>query len=236
MHEPELSVVVLFYNAGEMARSRTNTILDLLTKAHIDFELILVANFDRPDDPTPRIVAEIADGNPRIRYTAVPKQGMYGWDVKSGLQLATGRYVSFTDGDGQMPFEDLIRTYETARSGGADIVKTYRTKREDDTWRSQISYVFNFIFRVLYPGSNIKDVNAKPKLFKRSALDRLSLTVDDWFLDAEILIQARRYGLSVVEIPTVFNKLEGRASFVKPVTIFEFLRNMALFRVREFFK
>ena len=231
---PELSVVLLCYKANQLVRSSVREICALLEKDVPDYELVLVANYDDANDATPQIVKELAAHNPRVRYSAVPKQGMMGWDLRTGLNMARGTYVALIDGDGQMPFEDIVRVYRAVTEKNADMAKTYRTTRGDDAWRIIVSYLFNILFRILFPGLRAHDINSKPKIFSRRALDALHLTSNDWFIDAEMMIQARRYGFSIVEIPTVFKKLEGRRSFVKTHTIFEFLRNLAMYRMREF--
>jgi glycosyltransferase involved in cell wall biosynthesis len=232
---PDLSVVLLCYRAEEGARTSVQKIIELLEPVVPNYELVLVANYLRTTDTTPEVVASLAQQNPRVKYTAVPKEGMMGWDMKSGLSLATGRYVAVTDGDGQMPYEDIVRVYKTALETGADMVKTYRTVRGDDTWRIIVSFIYNLLFSILFPGMKTRDANSKPKLFTREALSKLTLESNDWFIDAEIMIQARRNRFTIVEIPTTFSKLVGRQSFVKTATIFEFLRNLVYYRWKEFF-
>lgn len=235
MDRPELSVVLLCYRAEEGARATVQSVVDLLSKEVPNYELVLVANYLRTNDTTPRVVAELAAQNPRIQYTAVHKEGMMGWDMKSGFALATGNYIAVTDGDGQMPFEDIIRTYKSIVETKADMVKTYRTVRGDDPWRIVVSAIYNTLFTILFPGMHTRDANSKPKIFSRTAFSKLSLESNDWFIDAEIMIQARRHHFRIVEIPTTFKKLVGRQSFVKTATIFEFLRNLLHFRWKEFF-
>ena len=55
----------------------------------------------------------------------------------------------------------------------------------------------------------------------------------DWFIDAEIVLAARREGLQISELSVVFNRNEERASFVRASAILEFLRNMARSRLRR---
>jgi glycosyltransferase involved in cell wall biosynthesis len=234
MKTPELSVVVLCYGAGNTVTSSAQQIVQILEAAIPEYELILVANYSRADDPTPALVSEIAAHNSRVRFSALKKQGMFGWDMKTGFALATGNYIAVIDGDGQNPFEDIVRVYEAIKSAHADVVKTYRIKRGDDTWRVIVSYIYNFLFLLLFPGVHARDINSKPKIFSREAFDKLTLVSDDWFIDAEMMIQARRYKYKIVEVPTVFNKLVGRRSFVKTSSLVEFLKNLIFFRIREF--
>jgi len=92
--------------------------------------------------------------------------------------------------------------------------------------------VFNLIFLVLFRTRGVWDVNGKPKGLTRAAYEALDLKSDDWFIDAELVLSARRRGLVVAELPVVFHRNEERASFVQPRAIVEFAGNMA----REWFR
>ena len=105
--------------------------------------------------------------------------------------------------------------------------------RGDGLTRRLISLVFNALFRLLFPGLRVRDVNAKPKIMTRAAYERLELESDDWFIDAEIMIQARRLGLRIGEVETDFLALTGRRSFINLRTLLEFLANLTRYRLRE---
>jgi glycosyltransferase involved in cell wall biosynthesis len=157
-----------------------------------------------------------------------------GWDMKTGLALATGNYIAVIDGDDQMPVEDLIKVYEKIKKEKLDLVKTYRVKRGDDSWRKIISFFYNIFFKILFPGLNSRDINSKPKIFSMETYKKFDLISDDWFIDAEIMIKARRLKLKIGEIPTFFRGLRCRRSFVKPSAILEFIKNLIIFRINEF--
>src|ERR1700692_4089254 len=127
MH-PELSVVVLCYRSGAAACSFAARISKALVDGGIDnYQLVLVGNYVAGSgDTTPDVVRELAAGDPRIVCSAVVKQGMMGWDLGSGLALATGQYLAVIDGDGQVLVEDLVRVYRLLREQGLDLAKTYR--------------------------------------------------------------------------------------------------------------
>jgi glycosyltransferase involved in cell wall biosynthesis len=235
---PDLSVVILCYLAGEGVRPFVRRTQAVLGQAGIDdYELILVGNYTRgSEDETPRIVASVAAGDERIRHVARPKDGMMGWDMRCGLQLARGRYLAVIDGDGQMPVEDLVRVYRVIRVDDLDLVKTYRLRRGDGWRRRTLSFVYNLLFALLFPGTFSRDVNSKPKILTREAYQSLRLESDDWFIDAEIIVQARDRGLRIGEIPTSFHGLTGRRSFVRPAAILEFIKNLAVYRVKTLFR
>jgi glycosyltransferase involved in cell wall biosynthesis len=232
---PDLSVVALCYRSGDAARSYAARLGKVLLDAGIDnYQLVLVGNYVAGSgDTTPDVVRELAAGDPRIVCSAVEKQGMMGWDMRSGLSLATGEHLAVIDGDGQVLVEDLVRIYQLLREQGLDLAKTYRTRRGDGLKRKLFSLVFNGLFHLLFPGLPARDINAKPKILTRSAYERLDLQSDDWFIDAEILIQARRLGFRIGEMETEFLGLTGRRSFIKMASVVEFLYNLLRYRILE---
>ena len=78
-------------------------------------------------------------------------------------------------------------------------------------------------------------MNSKPKIMTREFYEIISLESNGWFIDAEIMILARRLGIKIGETETVFHSMDTRPSFVKPLSILEFLANLLAFRIKEFF-
>jgi hypothetical protein len=64
----------------------------------------------------------------------------------------------------------------------------------------------------------------------------MDLSSDDWFIDAEIMLNVRRYNMRFKEIPIQFQELVTRRSFINYWTIFEFMRNLVVYRFLEFKK
>lgn len=230
----EISVVILCYREEEYVPHLVASVEAEIRRLGVSYEIVLVANYAAgSDDQTPRIASEMAKANPSVKYVAKPKEGMMGWDMRSGLEASTGRVFAVIDGDGQFPTSDIGRVYRELLARNLDLCQTYRVRREDGWGRVIISRVYNIIFRLLFPGTGLHDVNAKPKVMTREAYQSLRLNSTDWFIDAEIVIQARRNGFRLGEIPSVFGKGRGRPSFIKPATILEFVKNLIVFRVQE---
>lgn len=235
MEHPELSVVILCYKTGQFARSFAENVMRMLDSKKISYELILVGNYHPgKQDTTPDVVRDLENKYDRVIAVTKPKQGMMGWDARSGLCAAKGKYICLIDGDEQMPYRDICRVYEKIKSENLDIVKTSRAKREDGIDRLVISFIYNILFNLLFPGMNTWDINSKPKIFRKDAYDKMELVSDDWFLDAEIMIQARRLRLRRGNIWSKFYKCSYRNSFVKPGAIFEFIVNIFKARIREY--
>ena len=228
-------MVVLAYRSASTIEGFMASLVTSLEEEKIDWEIILVGNYiEGTDDQTPEVVQRISDRNPRIKAVVHVKEGMMGWDMKSGLQAATGNKLAVIDGDGQMPCTDVIRVYNLMVEKGYDLVKTVRIKRSDGFYRMFISTVYNLLFKIMFPGINARDMNSKPKIITRELYQRMNLESNGWFVDAEIMIRARRLKIEIGEIETAFHSIDTRPSFVKPLAILEFLANLIWYRIKEF--
>ncbi len=233
---PQISVVILCYRSEDFAPVFARRMQKALEEKRLSYELVLVANYKKEMkgiDTTPDIVTEFAKTDPRFVAVVKEKEGMMGWDMRSGLERATGETVAIIDGDGQMPPEDVIKVYDALMLHKSDIAKTYREHRFDGFKRVLISRVYNFLFKILFPKTKVRDVNSKPKIFTHEALSKLDLTSDGWFIDAEMIINAGRLGLTISEVPTDFYVNENRASFIGIAAILEFIKNLFLFKIRS---
>lgn len=231
--KPRLSVIVLCYRAEKHAPVFAQRVLEELQEHNISFELILVANyFPQHEDITPAIVRKYAEKDKRIRVVSLKKEGMFGWDVRSGLAAANGEYIMFLDGDGQIAPKNIIGVYETAIMGEYDMVQAYRRKRNDGIIRVVVSKTFNKLSRILFPKIRVRDINAKPKLFSRKSLTNLKLLSDNWFVDTEMTIQAAYKGFKITEIPINFLANDNRRSFVRSKDVLDFLKDLFVYRYK----
>jgi glycosyltransferase involved in cell wall biosynthesis len=230
----ELSVVVLCYHSGKTILPFYSKLEELLEKLSIEYEIVMVANdFDENKDETIDIVRDLANNHQRVIPITKIKEGMMGWDMLQGMNACNGKYICVIDGDGQFPIESVAEVYKTIKSTNYNIVKTYREKRKDGFYRSLLSKTYNLIFSFLYPGLHSKDVNSKPKILTREVYSQLNLQSTDWFIDAEMMIKARKLKLKIAEIPIVFLANESRKSFVRFGAITEFFWNLIRYKFKK---
>lgn len=225
-------MAVLCYRAGEDILPFIENLHRIMSLFRFEWELVLVANY-WPDtgDRTPELCHGLAGRLPHVRCVAEPKQGAMGWDMRKGLEACRGRYIGIIDGDGQFPVEAIFSCFAKIKSADYDLIKTYRVARGDGLYRNIISTVYNWLFRLLFPDyRGYFDVNSKPKIMKREAFLRMDLRSNDWFADAEIMLNALQLRLRIYEIPIKFQTLGGRKSFVKPGAIWEFTRHLVDYR------
>lgn len=227
------SLVVLCYRSGHSIIPLIEQLHHMLSLFHFSWEIILVGNFvEGSDDETPQVVTELSRRFPEIRAVVLPKQGMMGWDMRTGLDVAEGEYLGVIDGDGQFPLESIVACLLKMESERLDFIKTYRVSREDGLFRWAISKVYNIAFRILFHTS-LRDINSKPKILKKAAFEQMALKSDDWFVDAEMVLRALELGLKIGEIPVHFCANSERRSFVKLGAILEFSKNLWNYRFKR---
>lgn len=231
---PKLSIIILCYRSEEHIIMFAQRVKELAEKLGDSFEIILVGNYiEGSEDRTKEIVEQIAQEDTTFKAVCKPKKGMMGWDMKEGFSYANGEFLCVIDGDGQFPIESITLCYKTIKTGSYGLVKTYRKKRKDGFYRKFVSIIYNLLFSILFPNVKSKDVNSKPKILTRNAYERMALTSDDWFIDAEIMINIGKLGIKYCEFPTDFYELHGRSSFVKFSAIIEFIKNLFIFRFKK---
>ena len=160
--QPELSIVVPFYNEAENAAPVLREIRACQPEAEI------VAVDDGSRDATwdairsvPGIVAVRAGAN-RGQSAA----------VYLGLRSASGTFIGTMDGDGQNDPVDFAKMLEILRTGRADVVYGRRAKRRD-TWSKRIASKSANRIRRLFLVDGVHDAGCGIKMFRREAVEFL---------------------------------------------------------------
>lgn len=114
---PLISVIVPLYNAELHLEECLDSIL---RQTHRDLEIILVD--DGSTDQSAEILAGYAARDPRITVVAGPAQGSAGAARNTGLEIATGTYLSFLDADDVFAPTMLEELHSRAVADDADVV------------------------------------------------------------------------------------------------------------------
>ncbi|HIS69085.1 MAG TPA: glycosyltransferase [Candidatus Gallacutalibacter stercoravium] len=112
---PAISVIVPIYNVEVFLRSALDS---LLAQTFTDYEVIMVN--DGSTDSCPQIMAEYSDRYSNFISIHQENQGLSA-ARNTGLQHATGEFVSFFDSDDRLAPTFLQELYEACQRSGADI-------------------------------------------------------------------------------------------------------------------
>jgi glycosyltransferase involved in cell wall biosynthesis len=227
--KPDLSLVLPCYNEEAVIRNTASRLIKTFNEDDIDLELILVDNGSQ--DATGRIIdGMISEGLPVTKVTVTVNQG-YGNGILQGLKVCRGRFVGYMCADGQVEATDVRKVYDVAANARSPyLVKVRRRFRMDGLTRKVVSIIYNGLTMTLFGGLGSIDINGNPKIFPYEYLEPMNLQSEDWFLDAETLIKAKRLNLDVFEMNVIAQMREGGKSNVRSSTIKEFVGNLVKYR------
>ena len=210
--ECALSIVIPAYNEAE----RLPQTLEVLRRFLADFgdsaEILLVN--DGSTDATAAVASGFAMPGVPLRVLDNPGNRGKGYSVRHGMLAARGALLLFTDADLSAPIDEL-RKLESAVAAGADVAIGSRKRpelirRHQSRFREWAGRCFNR-FVVLTLGLPYSDTQCGFKLFRRAAAQAIfpAQRIEHWGFDPELLFLARRFGLTVAEIPVVWAHADG---------------------------
>lgn len=168
-------------------------------------EVILVVNGSQ--DGTEAICAELASRHPEVA-SITSKRG-WGAAVRAGIEASSGDLLCYTNSARTEP-DDLALALRYGLVNDRVVVKASRKVR-DSLLRRAGSVIYNFEARMLF-GLAVWDVNGTPKVFPRDLLPRLDLTEDGDLIDLQFIVNCRRHGIPIVEMPVYLAVRHGGRS------------------------
>jgi glycosyltransferase involved in cell wall biosynthesis len=185
-------------------------------------ELIIVndGSTDRTREISDRLVQE---NETCVRAIHHEQSSGYGNALKAGFEAARHELIFFTDGDYQFDVNDLYRMLPHMEE--CDVVVGYRQDRQDPKYRLLLSRGYNVLVRMLF-GLKLRDVDCSFKLFRREALEKISIESTGYFIDTEIMVKANKVGLRIREIGVRHLPRTSGVSKVKMKHIFTTLREI----------
>jgi glycosyltransferase involved in cell wall biosynthesis len=177
---------------GTVARL-TGDLVDILRPQFQQLEVIIVD--DGSTDRTGEIVDRLCTENDGIVRAVHHQESQgYGNALKAGFNAARFDLVFFTDGDYQFDLSELDKAFSLIQD--SDIVVGFRLDRKDSKLRILLAKGYNLLVRFLF-GVKLKDIDCSFKLFRRSALERITIESQGYFIDTEILVKAIKLGLTI---------------------------------------
>ena len=223
----KFSVVIPAHNESE----NLNVLLPRLKTAlgSLDCQILVVDNASTDDSQ--EMLRAFKATMPELVIEKEPTLG-YGRAVIAGLRSAKGDAIGIIRADNQEKSEDLVLMYKLFSEGNFDLYKAVRKNRiHDGLTRIIISKIYNLLFRLFFR-TRTRDINATPKIFTRELYEKLKLESNDWFIDAEIVIKAANFGCRIGEMEIEYlPRLKGKSN-VKPAHLYQFIKNMLIWRSR----
>ena len=224
----KLSVFFPMWNEEQYLQRALNAAQELCEELQTleiisDFELVIVD--DASTDLTPQLADAAAARDKRIKVVHHPINRKLGGSIKSGFEAATGDVVLYTDADLPFDMREVHNAMRLMRQYEADIVSAYRFDRTGEGYvRVVYSIFYNFMVRVLF-GVRFRDINFAFKLCRKSVFDQITLESEGSFIDAELIVSAKKLDMSVVQFGVdYFPRTRGVSTLSSPSVIIKILR------------
>jgi len=201
----KVSVVIPTLNEEEGIGATIDEIpIESLKKAGYDVEILVIDG--RSKDRT-RQIAESRGAKVIIE----PRKG-YGRAYKTGFEKAKGEIIVTGDADCTYPFRDVEVFVKMLGEKGVDFITTNRFACLEEGAMKLSHHFGNFMlnfFVALLFFIDLKDSQSGMWIFRRKALDRLTLTSDGMPFSEEIKIEAFRK-LRAAEVPITYRRRVGQ--------------------------
>jgi len=225
----DLSVVIPAYNEARRVRASLITVLDFLTNNFERFEIVLV------DDGSTDGTAQEAESleSPHVRVLRNESNIGKGASVKRGVLDSQMNVILFSDTDLSTPIEELQLLLESIEEGHDVAIASRWLEKGQDVQRGFLRNIqgraFSFIVRVLLI-PDFPDTQCGFKMFRRDAAQRLfrAQSLQGWGFDIELLFLARKWGMSVGQVPVRWYK--SNESKLKITTPLAMLRDILTVR------
>jgi len=201
---PKLSIILPCYNEADN--------LPLVLQAYrqvwedLPAELILVDNGST--DQTPAVLTRHLQA-PELafaRSVRVEQNQGYGHGIFTGLQAAQGEFLAYSHADMQCSPADVFKAYHRLLAQPNPARALVKGKRRGREWSASLVTSGMSLIASTVLLTRLSDINAQPKLFHRSHLERLTHPPPGFQFDLYLLYQARRAALEISTLPVEFGQ------------------------------
>ena len=228
---PALSIIIPVFNEEESLPLTVAAIFKELGADPDFLELVLVD--DGSHDQSSEIARQLIADEPRIRLVKHDRNRGLGAAIRTGLATAEGELVLYTDAD--LPFDFKLIPELLALAQPNHIVIGCRNNRGEGGRRWLLSKGYNLLCRLAL-GVWVKDINFACKLLPRKAARMMNLHAEGSFIDAEMLLEGRRLGYEIAQLPmTYYPRTVGESTLSRPRVVWVILEEMIRYFLRHVF-
>ena len=225
-----VSVFLPAYNEEENIEQAVMNSVKVLKEICDDWEVIVVN--DASKDRTAEIAERLARDVPGVRVIHHQQNTRLGGALRTGFSNSTKDLVFYTDADNPIDMHDLARAVPLMDQ--ADFITGFRLNQEEPIKRKVYSRCYNWLIRLLF-GLKVRDVNFSFKLVKQEVLKKAKLRSLGSFIDAKLLIEARKYGFRIKEIGIrYYPRTKGESTLATPSVIFKIMDELWIYYRRYY--
>ncbi len=217
-----LSIIIPAYNEEYRIAPTLKSYLSFFGEiAEFNTEIIVVLNGCR--DNTKNIAEGFLVAFPLLKIVNIEEAIGKGGAVKKGFEIASGKYIGYTDADNStspIEFQKIFNTLleNSSISCGIGSRNMPDSKVSDKHWKRNImSAGFNLGVNTLF-GLHIEDTQCGAKIFKREIVEKIipDLTIANMAFDINLLVDTKRKGGLIKEVGIQWDDKDG-STITSPV-------------------
>lgn len=216
-----ISIIIPLFNERDNVSRYLKDLFPILDHTaqeyHEAFEYLMVD--DGSGDDTLARLNEIAAQRPDVIVLHHGKNSGMGTAIRTGIAKAKGELIITMDSDLTFRPQDVGKLIAAYRKTGADCISgspyLERGLMEEVTpFRLLMSRTVNFLYRLLL-GGNISCVSPIFRLYKRDIFDKITVTSNNFEINAEIISKLLIQNMNVVEVPVPLLKRRHGSSKIR---------------------
>jgi predicted glycoside hydrolase/deacetylase ChbG (UPF0249 family) len=190
------------------------------------FEIIVV------NDASTDGCGTLADGLkslfPELRVIHHERNRKLGGSLKTGFAAAQMDYVLYMDSDIPVAFAE-VEQFLARLAEPVDMIIGYRLGKAENLFRVVQSHGYNLLLQACF-GMRVRDPNFAFKLFRRELVN-LPPRSESSFIDAELILEARRLGYRIRQVGFHYQvRQAGVSTLGSPRVIPKLLRDLVAYR------
>ncbi|MBM4382272.1 MAG: glycosyltransferase family 2 protein [Deltaproteobacteria bacterium] len=195
-----VSVVIPALNEERTLRAVVDAVREALSA--YDLEVVIVD--DGSSDATPRVIAELAAADSRVRCARHERPRGKGSAVRTGFALASGDVLVIQDADLEYSPRDIPSLLGPIEAGVADAVYGSRFLGAEHSvnyfWTTLANKLITLTANVVY-NTNFTDLYTGYKAMRAELVKPLHLTAATFTIEAELTAKLHRTGARFYEVP-----------------------------------
>lgn len=208
--DKHITIAMPAYNEGKIITQVVRSALKVLRKITSKYQ-VLVVN-DGSTDKTGIILDELVKEDKHIRVIHFKKNKGVGNANFTIYKEAKGDFLFWNASDNQIHMDELFTMLPYVLD--YDIVVGNRMARADGVLRKMSAKLFSFLIRLRF-GVPVKDIDSV-KVFRNSVFKKIKPQSRTAFIEAEILIKAKKKGLKIIEVPIKhYPRKHGKAKGIR---------------------
>lgn len=204
----EVSVIIPTLNEEKTIGTCIQKIKHVFKKYNIKGEIIVS---DSSNDNTPNIARSAG------AIVIHPDKRGYGYAYRYAFKFAKGKYIVMGDGDNTYDFLEMPKLLEPLMKNEADLVigSRFKGRIKKGAMPLHHKYIGNPLltfFMNLFFKAGISDAHSGFRAITRNALEKLDLKTDGMEFASDMIIEACKKNLRIVEAPITYYPREDPVS------------------------